>query len=74
MGFWVELGEDQAAGVLDAHAKGPAVKVLASQCDVVPKSIRGMPDAVGACDGGDAVAHDAAHRAFSDGSGCRCGR
>lgn len=47
------LDEDQASDIVDAYAKGAAVKTLARQYGVAPKTIRRVLDAVGARDAGD---------------------
>ncbi|WP_338146611.1 recombinase family protein [Streptomyces boncukensis] len=44
------LDEDQAADIVDAYAKGAAVKALARQHDVAPKTIRRVLDAARARD------------------------
>ncbi|MET7550811.1 helix-turn-helix domain-containing protein [Streptomyces sp. NPDC005500] len=44
------LDEDKAADVVDAYAKGAAVRALAGQYDVAPKTIRRVLDAAGARD------------------------
>ncbi|MGW1616338.1 recombinase family protein [Streptomyces sp. NPDC002285] len=44
------LDEDKAADVVDAYAKGAAVKALARQYGVAPKTIRRVLDAAGARD------------------------
>ncbi|WP_171052977.1 recombinase family protein [Streptomyces marianii] len=44
------LDEDQAADIVDAYAKGAAVKALARQCNVAPKTIRRVLDAAGVRD------------------------
>jgi putative DNA-invertase from lambdoid prophage Rac len=49
------LDEDQAADIVDAYAKGAAVKALARQYGVAPKSIRRVLDAAGARDVGDVL-------------------
>ncbi|MFE9291998.1 recombinase family protein [Streptomyces olivaceus] len=49
------LDEDQAADIVDAYAKGAAVKALARQYGVAPKSVRRVLDAAGARDVGDVL-------------------
>ncbi|MEU9800811.1 recombinase family protein [Streptomyces sp. NPDC051000] len=47
--------DDQAANVIEAYAKGTAVKALARQYGVAPKTIRRVLDAAGARDVGDVL-------------------
>ncbi|WP_260462433.1 recombinase family protein [Streptomyces sp. TRM72054] len=49
------LNEEQAGDIVDAYVKGAAVKVLARQYDVAPKTIRRVLDAAGARAVGDVV-------------------
>ncbi|MFH8471574.1 recombinase family protein [Streptomyces sp. NPDC018000] len=62
------LDEDQAADIVDAYAKGTAVKALARQYNVAPKTIRRVLDAAGARDisyvleESDGAAIDAEHQ------------
>lgn len=61
MGRPAALDEDRAADVVDAYAKGAAVKALArrydvGRYDVAPKTIRRVLDAAGARDAGGVLA------------------
>lgn len=49
------LDEDKAADVVDAYAKGAAVKALARRYGVAPRTIRRVLDAAGAREGGSVL-------------------
>ncbi|MER6076232.1 recombinase family protein [Streptomyces sp. NPDC001817] len=55
LGRPASLDKEQAADIVDAYAKGAAVKALARQYDVAPKTIRRVLDAAGARAVGDVV-------------------